>query len=72
MDPVDFQVTVDSDDSHAQTRFWAAALGYEVERHDDQIRALLEKGIATDADVDEPGSFHTTTADPEGNEFCVQ
>ena len=22
--------------------------------------------------VDEPGSFHTTMADPEGNEFCVQ
>ena len=22
--------------------------------------------------VDEPGGFHTTMADPEGNEFCVQ
>ena len=22
--------------------------------------------------VDEPGAFHTTMADPEGNEFCVQ
>ena len=21
--------------------------------------------------VDEPGAFHTTMADPEGNEFCV-
>jgi hypothetical protein len=22
--------------------------------------------------VDEPGAFHTTMADPEANEFCVQ
>ena len=22
--------------------------------------------------VDQPGAFHTTMADPEGNEFCVQ
>jgi hypothetical protein len=142
------QITVDSADPHAQARFWAAALGWVVERHTAMIRELLDRGVATPADVievdgelawrdaeairhpehdsirelggaarllfqrveepktvknrmhldvnvgreridaevarltglgarelwkvDEPGAFHTTMADPEGNEFCVQ
>lgn len=145
---VNVQITVDCADPHAQARFWAAALGWVVERNTEMIRGLLDRGIATEADVvehdgelawrtleavrhpehdsirelggaarllfqrveepksvknrmhldvnvgreridaevarlaalgarelwkvDQPGAFHTTMADPEGNEFCVQ
>jgi len=145
---VNFQVTVDCSDPHAQAKFWAGALGWVVERHPEFIQEMLDRGIATEADVieidgvlawrtaeairhpehdairelggsarmlfqavpepktlknrwhidvnvgrenideevarlreigarelyrvDEPGAFHTTMADPEGNEFCVQ
>jgi hypothetical protein len=140
MEPISFQVTVDSTDPHAQARFWAAALGYNVEDHHDFVKQMLDAGVATADDVteidgrlcwatgaairhpdgtprllfmgvpepkavknrwhldlnvgrdnidtevarlaalgahelykvDEPGAFHTTMADPEGNEFCVQ
>jgi hypothetical protein len=148
--PVSFQVTIDCVDPHAQARFWAAALGYDLEDHSDLIRTLLDRGVASADDVveidgglawrtlaairhpadppygapgardarrilfqqvpdptpgknrwhfdlnvgkddidaqvarlitlgaqelykvDEPGAFHTTMADPEGNRFCVQ
>jgi hypothetical protein len=142
------QLVLDCADPHAQARFWAAALGWVVERNEPFIRSMLDQGIATpdqvtevdgelawstveavrhpehDAirelggaarlllqkvpedktvknrmhldvnvgkekieaeverltglgatalwKVDEPGAFHTTMADPEGNEFCVQ
>ncbi len=145
---INAQITVDCADPHAQARFWAAALGWVVERNTPMIRGLLDRGIATEADVveldgelawrtlegvrhpehdsirelggtarllfqhvdepksvknrmhldvnvgreridaevarltalggrelwkvDQPGAFHTTMADPEGNEFCVQ
>ena len=140
MAPIDFQVTVDSNDPHAQARFWAEALGFYVEDNHDFVQQMLDAGVATDDDVvtidgrlfwrtgaairhpsgaprllfmqvpetktvknrwhldlnvgrenldaevarlttlgarelykvDEPGAFHTTMADPEGNEFCVQ
>jgi hypothetical protein len=140
MEPISFQVTVDSADPHAQARFWAAALGYGVEDNHDFVKQMLDAGVATEDDVteidgrlfwrtgaavrhpagaprllfmhvpepkavknrwhldlnvgrehidaevarltglgarelyrvDEPGAFHTTMADPEGNEFCVQ
>jgi Glyoxalase-like domain len=147
-EPVFFQVTVDSDDPHAQARFWAAALGYLREDAHDLVMAVVDAGYGTlegdtvevdgrrafasgggivhpdDVDaprgrkrrvlfqhvddrvrekntwhldlnvgrenidtevarlialgatekytVDEPGGFHTTMADPEGNLFCVQ
>ena len=148
--PLGYQITIDSRDPHAQARFWADALHYEVEDNDAFIRSLLDQGHITDEDVvdvdgrlhfaigaaihhpddgdlgpldqpprrrllfirvpedktgknrlhldlnvgreridaevarltalgatelyrvDEPGAFHTTMADPEGNEFCVQ
>ncbi|MFA9430990.1 VOC family protein [Egicoccus sp. AB-alg2] len=148
--PIGFQITFDALDPHTQARFWAEALGYELELGDDFIRSMLERGVATQDDVveidghlfwrtgaairhpadrdvgpyddpaprrllfmavpeaksvknrvhldlnvghdhidaevqrltqlgakalysiDEPGAFHTTMADPEGNEFCVQ
>jgi predicted enzyme related to lactoylglutathione lyase len=142
------QLVVDCADPHALAKFWAAALGWVVERNESFIRSMLEQGIARpdqvvevdgqlawstveavrhpehdairelggaarlllqqvpegktvknrlhldvnvgkeniDAEVarltalgasrlysvDEPGAFHTTMADPEGNEFCVQ
>ncbi|MFA9447155.1 VOC family protein [Egicoccus sp. AB-alg6-2] len=148
--PIGFQVTFDANDPHAQARFWAAALHYELEADDTMIRRLLDDGVVTEEDVveidgtlfwrtgsairhpadadvgpfedpaprrllflavpegktvknrvhldlnvgtdnidaevarltelgarelyrvDEPSSTHTTMADPEGNEFCVQ
>ena len=147
--PLSYQITIDSGDPHAQARFWARALHYEVEDNDAFVRSLLDQGHVTDDDVvevegrlhfaigaaihhpddgdpgpldqpprrllfmrvpedktvknrihldinvgrdridaevarltelgatelyrvDEPGAFHTTMADPEGNEFCVQ
>jgi hypothetical protein len=150
MAPINFQVTVDCVDPHAQAKFWAAALGYNIEDHEPLIRQLLAAGVATEDDVvdldshlcwrtaaairhpddpvlgspesgrarrflfqavpegktvknrwhldlnvgrdqidsevgrlegvgavvlyrvDEPSGFHTTMADPEGNEYCVQ
>jgi hypothetical protein len=142
------QIVLDCSDPHAQAKFWAAALGWVVERNEPFIRSMLEQGIATEDDVtevdgqlawstveairhpehdsirelggcarmllqhvpegktvknrmhvdvnvgkdhidtkvaeltargarelykvDQPGAFHTTMADPEGNEFCVQ
>jgi len=148
--PIGFQITFDAGDPHAQARFWAAALGYEVENGDAFIRDLLAQGVANEDDtveidgilywrigsairhpadaevgpfedpaprrllfmavpegksvknrmhldlnvgrdnidaeverltalgatelyrIDEPSGVHTTMADPEGNEFCVQ
>jgi hypothetical protein len=133
---------MDAVDPHAHVRFWAAALGYEVEDTTVLIRGLLDAGLVTDEivfeadgqlwfndlvgardpdgrrprvlvqrtpeakgearnrvhldlnvgpeqraaeverltalgarvlyEVDEPGGRHTTLADPEGNELCVQ
>ena len=51
MRPIGYQVTFDVHDPHGQARFWAAALGYEVEDHDAAIREVLSKGIATQDDV---------------------
>ncbi|HEX4698583.1 MAG TPA: VOC family protein [Actinomycetes bacterium] len=142
------QLVLDAGDPHTQAKFWAAALGWTVERSPEFVQQMLDAGIATPDDVvevdgrlawrtaealrhpdhdrirelggaarmlfqlvpeaktvknrmhvdvnvgrdnidatvarlealganvlwkvDEPGAFHTTMADPEGNEFCVQ
>ena len=135
------QVVVDALDPHAQARFWAAALHYDVEDTTALIERLDTGGLLTpeqwfseggqrwfkdlvgirdpdgaaprllfqrrpDAkvgknrvhldlnvgreqraeevtrleglgarvlyEIDEPGGRHTTMADPEGNEYCVQ
>ena len=139
--PNSFQLVVSSTRPHDLVRFWAAALGYDVEDTSDLIRGLTERGLVTEQDffesdgqlwfndlvgmrdpsgtrprflfqrtaeeksgrnrlhidinvggegraaeverlqglgasilweIDEPGSRHTTMADPDGNEFCVQ
>ena len=66
-----FQVVVDCVDPHALVRFWVAVLGYEREHHDEQIRQLLDAGVATDDDVttiDGELAWRTAAAcrDPEG------
>ncbi|MPY95516.1 MAG: hypothetical protein GEV08_21390 [Acidimicrobiia bacterium] len=40
------QLVLDCADAHAQARFWAAALGYEVEDHHDLITQLVSAGHA--------------------------
>ncbi|QBI19562.1 hypothetical protein ER308_08365 [Egibacter rhizosphaerae] len=42
------------------------------ERIDEEVTRLCALGATEQYRVDEPGSVHTTMADPEGNEFCVQ
>jgi hypothetical protein len=39
-----FQLTFDCADPHAQARFWAAAVGFEVDDHHDMIGELIESG----------------------------
>jgi len=45
------QLALDCSDPHAQAKFWAAALGYAVERDPEFIQKMLDEGLATDADV---------------------
>ena len=63
--PVWFQVTVDSDDPHAQARFWAAALGYLREDPNDLVEAVLAAGWADrdqdTVEVDGRRAFATAT-----------
>ena len=60
--PIGFQVTLDAADPHAQARFWAAALGYEVELHDDFIRSMLDSGVPADAVIEIDGHLFWRTA----------
>ncbi len=39
---------------------------------DEKVAELTALGARELYKVAEPGAFHTTMADPEGNEFCVQ
>ena len=41
-------------------------------RIDAEVSRLRGLGATPLYQVDEPGAFHTTMADPAGNEFCVQ
>jgi hypothetical protein len=41
---VNFQVVVDCVDPHRLAAFWGAALGWEVERHEDFIKKLMADG----------------------------
>ncbi len=42
------------------------------EQIDAEVARLTALGARELWKGDEPGAFHTTMADPEGNEFCVQ
>jgi hypothetical protein len=45
------QISVDCTDPHLLARFWAAALGYEVEDHADLVERMLQAGHATSDDT---------------------
>ncbi|ANY08638.1 VOC family protein [Pseudonocardia sp. HH130630-07] len=45
------QIVLDATDPHALVRFWAAALGYEVEDHTDVVTGLLAAGHLSDDEV---------------------
>jgi catechol 2,3-dioxygenase-like lactoylglutathione lyase family enzyme len=55
MDSINVQMTFDCADPHAQTRFWGAALGWEIEDSDEFIRKLMADGLVTDDDVVDMG-----------------
>jgi len=46
-----FQVAVDATDPHRLNRFWAAAVGYEMEDHHDQVNELIAAGVVTADDA---------------------
>jgi len=48
---MDFQIVIDSNDPHRIVRFWAQALGMEIEDHHDQVVAMLEAGQAEEEDI---------------------
>ena len=65
------QIAVDCADPHPLNEFWAAAMGYEVEIHEDMIRGFLESGEATEADTTEfqgrlVWAIAAACRDPEG------
>ena len=61
-EPIGFQVTFDAADPHAQARFWAAALGYEVELHDEAIRGHLASGVPAELVIEIDGHLFWRTA----------
>ena len=59
----DMQVVFDCADPHRAARFWAAAIGYEVETNPEFIRNLLDEGMVAGADVIElDGVLHFADA----------
>jgi predicted enzyme related to lactoylglutathione lyase len=51
---------------------WHLDLNVGRDNLDPTIERLTQLGATELYRVDEPGTFHATLADPEGNEFCVQ
>lgn len=51
---------------------WHLDLNVGREHIEAEVARLTSLGATRQYDVDEPGAFHTTMADPEGNLFCVQ
>jgi hypothetical protein len=76
------QVTFDCTDPHAQARFWAVAVGYEVDDHHDMIGELIDAGHvpADSEDVEEVGGRRrwkpyasaSPAADGDGNRLLFQ
>ncbi len=63
--PIGFQVTFDAVDPHAQARFWAGLLHYEVEDNDALVGRLLDLGLVTAdevVEIDGLRHFRTVTA----------
>ncbi|HEY3338792.1 MAG TPA: VOC family protein [Propionicimonas sp.] len=51
---------------------WHLDLNVGRERIEAEVARLTALGATEQYRIDEPGAFHTTMADPEGNLFCVQ
>ena len=51
---------------------WHLDLNVGRDSVDTEVARLATLGARELYKVDEPGAFHTTMADPEGNLFCVQ
>lgn len=51
---------------------WHLDLNVGREQIDAEVARLTTLGATEKYKVDEPGGFHTTMTDPEGNLFCVQ
>lgn len=65
------QIALDCEDPHAQARFWAAALAYEVEDHHDVVAEMVASGHAPpEAAIEVDGRMAWRDAaacrDPEG------
>ena len=41
------QIAIDCHDPHAQNRFWAEVMDYEIEDHHDQIEQFVAGGVAS-------------------------
>jgi hypothetical protein len=69
--PPTFQIAIDAADPHRLNRFWAAAVGYEIEDHHDGIEQILAAGYATRDDTFEidgrlAWKIAAACRDPEG------
>lgn len=51
---------------------WHLDLNVGRDRIEAEVARLAELGATEQYRIDEPGAFHATMADPEGNLFCVQ
>lgn len=49
MIPIEWQLTIDAADPHAQADFWAGALGYQVEDNSGMIERLLADGVVEES-----------------------
>jgi hypothetical protein len=67
-----FQIAIDCADPHPLARFWAEAMGYEVEDHHDLVQQMLDAGYAQAqeeaTEIDGRLAWRTAAAcrDPEG------
>ena len=66
------QIAIDCADCHCLNRFWAAAVGYRIEDHNDLVTQMLAAGYATTDDtieVDGRLAWKTAAAcqDPQGH-----
>ena len=59
-------MVIDCSDPHAQARFWAAALGWDIEETDASVHKMLDRGqVATDEDVVDIGDGRSGLEDKQ-------
>jgi hypothetical protein len=64
------QIAIDCHDPHAQNRFWAEVMGYQIEDHHDLIEQLMAAGQVTEDEtlqIDGRRAFVTAAACRAGN-----